>query len=467
MDVRVPTLAEGVESGTVVNVLVNVGDRVEKDQTLIELETEKAVAAIPAPQAGTVTKINVKRDDKVGIGQVILSLSEGAAGTGPAPGGNGHSRQQAVTDDVEAPPISQREAVARESARPAAARPAAPKPAPGAPLRRPTPLGIPVAASPSLRKMARDLGIDLNRVPGSEAGGRIVLDDVRAYIQHLQSLAEVEDLPGPAETTSAPARPKIELPDFAKWGAVEKKPMSTLRKKIAEKMSESASTVARVTQFDEVDITDLMQLRKKHEPSFQKAGTRLTMSAFAVKVVVDALKKHAAFNASLDLANEQIIFKSYYHVAMAVDTEQGLIVPVIKDADKKSLVEIAKEIDRLAAATRDRKIAVEDLQGGTFTISNQGSLGGTHFTPVVYTPQVAILGLGRARWQVVVQDGKTAQRLIMPMALSYDHRVVDGGNAVRFTNDLVQGFQNFDEGFIAPAAKAGAAPKKSPKAKKK
>jgi pyruvate dehydrogenase E2 component (dihydrolipoamide acetyltransferase) len=292
------------------------------------------------------------------------------------------------------------------------------------------------------------------------------MDDLRAYIQNLQQIADSGATAAPsAASRAATAAPSIELPDFSKWGSVEAKPMSTLRKKISEKMSESARSVARVTQFDEVDITDLMALKKKHDDAYQKQGTKLTMSSFAVKVVVDALKKHPVFNSSLDLANERIIYKNYYHVAMAVDTEHGLIVPVIKDADKKSLVEISKEIDRLAAATRERKIAADDLQGGTFTISNQGSLGGTHFTPVVYTPQVAILGLGRARWMPVVRDGKVVSRLIMPTALSYDHRVIDGGNAVRFNNDLVSGFQNFDESFVA-LGKTAAKPQLQ-KAKKK
>jgi len=451
MDIRVPHLADGVESGTVVNILVNVGDQVQKDQTLVELETEKAVAAIPAPQAGTVSKINVKKDDKVAVGQVILTISESA---GAKASGNGHAQPAAPA----AAPVRQ--------AQPAAPAHAA-APQVGGQLRRPPPAGIPEAASPTVRRVASELGIDLSRVHGSANGGRVVMDDLRAYIAELQG--GTASPAASASPTAAPAKPAVELPDFSKWGAIEAKPMSTLRRKISEKMSESSSTVARVTQFDEVDITDLMSLKKKYDDAFAKAGTKLTMSTFSVKVVVDALKKHPAFNASLDLAHEQIIYKKYFHVAIAVDTEQGLIVPVIKDADKKNLLEISKEIDRLATATRDRKIAVEDLQGGTFTISNQGSLGGTHFTPVVYTPQVAILGLGRARWMPVgSKEGKVSVRLMMPMALSYDHRVIDGGNAVRFNNDLVQGFQKFDESAIAlgkPSAKAQ--PQQNQKAKKK
>ena len=450
MDIRVPHLADGVESGTVVNILVNVGDQVQKDQTLVELETEKAVAAIPATQAGTVSKINVKKDDKVAVGQVILTISEGAVAK---PSGNGHSQH---TAPVAAPAPVRQAAPAAHAAAPASA----------APVRRAPPAGIPEAASPTVRRVAQELGIDLSRVHGSENGGRIIMDDLRAYIAELQ--AGTASPAAPVTPFAAPSKPAIELPDFSKWGAIEAKPMSSLRKKISEKMSESSNTVARVTQFDEVDITDLMALKKKYDDAYAKAGTKLTMTTFSVKVVVDALKKFPAFNASLDLAHEQIIFKKYFHIAVAVDTEQGLIVPVIKDADKKNLVEISKEIDRLAAATRERKIAMEDLQGGTFTISNQGSLGGTHFTPVVYTPQVAILGLGRGRWMPVVQGGKIVTRLMMPMAISYDHRVVDGGNAVRFNNELVQGFQNFDESAIAfgkPSAKAQ--PQQKQKAKKK
>ncbi len=453
MDIRVPHLADGVESGTVVNVLVNIGDMVKKDQTLVELETEKAVAAIPAPADGTVTRISVKRDDKVAVGQVIISISEGAKAAG-----NGHSAPVAAPTPASAAPRSpQPVAAVSTHAAPAAV-----------PQRRPLPAGIPEAASPTVRRVAMEIGIDLSRVAGSERGGRVVMDDIRAYVQNLQSLVDagVPAAVPAAASSPAPAVQRVELPDFSKWGAIEAKPMSSLRKKISEKMSESAHSVARVTQFDEIDITDLMALKKKYDESFAKQGTKLTMSTFAVKVVVDALKKHPVFNSSLDLANEKIIYKNYFHVAMAVDTEHGLIVPVIKDADKKNLVEISKEIDRLAAATRERKISGDDLQGGTFTISNQGSLGGTHFTPVVYTPQVAILGLGRARWSAVVRDGKIVSRLIMPTALSYDHRVIDGGNAVRFNNDLVKGFQEFDESALA-SGKAAAAKPQLQKAKKK
>jgi pyruvate dehydrogenase E2 component (dihydrolipoamide acetyltransferase) len=225
--------------------------------------------------------------------------------------------------------------------------------------------------------------------------------------------------------------------------------MTALRKVIAQRMSESWSSAPRVTQFDEADLTALEALRKQHAPAYEKNGARLTLTAFALKIVAEALKKHPIFNASLDEIAGDVVYKEYYHIGLAVDTEQGLIVPVLRNVDKKDLLTLSKELNEMAVKTRERKVTMEELQGGTFTISNQGGIGGAHFTPIINRPEVAILGLGRGAIKPVAREGRVELRLMLPLALSYDHRVIDGGAAVRFMLDLVQGFERFDGKLIA------------------
>ncbi|HWD19537.1 MAG TPA: 2-oxo acid dehydrogenase subunit E2 [Verrucomicrobiae bacterium] len=421
MDLKLPPLGEGVDSGSVVSILVKEGDEITKGQGIIELETGKAVAPVPAPAAGKVAKIVVSVGDKISVGQVILALDGAGAAAAPA-------AKPAAAKAAPAP-----------SAKPA--RAAAPPPEEEeAPEEEPEgePTGPAPAAAPSLRRMARELGIDLRKIRGSEAGGRIVMADVRAYIQRLQKLAALKG----GAAAAKPAPPSV---DFSKWGPIAKRPMTPLRKVIAERMGQSWSAVPRVTQFEEADITALDALRKKYAPAFEKKGTRLTLTPFVLKVVADALKKYPAFNTSIDEAAGELIFKEYIHIGMAVDTEQGLIVPVLRDVDKKDLVTLSKELNDLAARTRDRKVSMEELQGGTFTISNQGGIGGGFFTPVINLPEVAILGVGRGALKPVVRDGKIEPRLLLPLALSYDHRAIDGGAAAHFALELKKGFETFDE----------------------
>jgi pyruvate dehydrogenase E2 component (dihydrolipoamide acetyltransferase) len=428
MDLKLPNLGEGADSGTVVNLFVKEGDTVTKGQPVLELENEKAVAAIPSTLAGTVTKIFVNAGDKISVGQRILSLSETGAGA--------------------APPAARAE-VAAASRRERIIQTPSPEQVPVASEEEPSSAGeepkqgAAPAAAPSIRKLARDLGIDLTRVRGSARGGRIVLEDVRAYIQRLQRLAAA---PKSAGVAGAPApKPAAEQVDFSKWGPVSKTPLSSLRRVIARRMSESWTTTPRVTQFDNADITVLTALRKKYAAAYEQKGARLTLTSFALKIVVDTLKKHPIFNASVDEAAGAIVFKQYYHIGVAVDTDAGLIVPVIRDVDKKKLLELSRELEDLAKKARERKVTAEELKGGTFTISNQGGIGGAHFTPIVNKPEVAILGLGRGAMQAVVRDNAIVPRLMLPIGLSYDHRVIDGGAAARFTVDLVQAFENFPE----------------------
>ena len=267
--------------------------------------------------------------------------------------------------------------------------------------------------------------------------------DVRAYIERLQRMA----VP-PRPAAAAPAKPPPERIDYSKWGPVARRPLTPLRKVIVERMAQSWSAVPRVTQFDEADITALEELRKNQAGAFEKQGARLTLTAFALKIVAGALKKHPVFNSSLDEAAGELVWKEYIHIGLAVDTDQGLIVPVLRDVDQKNILSLSTELSGLAAKTRDRKVSLEELQGGCFTISNQGGIGGGHFTPIVNLPEVAILGMGRGALKPVVRAGKIEPRLMLPLALAYDHRVIDGGAAVRFLLEIVQGFEKFDEGGL-------------------
>ena len=426
MDVKLPKLGEGADSGIVINVFVKEGDTVAKDQAILELENDKAVASIPSTGAGVVTAVHVKAGDRVSIGQRLVTLSGGA----------------------EASPAPASPAAAKPAAKKAVAKPA-PEPEEVAEESEELEEEISdaaVAASPSVRKLARELGINLGKIRGSEAGGRIVLGDVRAYIQRLMKAAA---RPAPvAAAAAAPAKPVAPSIDFSQWGPVTKSPVTPLRKVIARRMSESWNAVARVTQFDDIDFTRLGELRKQFAPAYEAKGVKLTLTPFVLKAVAETLKKHPIFNSSLDEAANEIVLKSYIHLGIAVDTDQGLMVPVIRNVDQKSLLELAKELESLAARARDRKITADEMKGGTFTISNQGAIGGGHFTPIVNLPEVAILGLGRGALKPVVREGKVEVRLMTPMALSYDHRVIDGGSAARFTVDLLAAFHDFKEATV-------------------
>jgi pyruvate dehydrogenase E2 component (dihydrolipoamide acetyltransferase) len=433
MDVRLPRLGEGADSGTVAGIFVRVGDQVKKDQPILELESEKAVASIPAPSAGTVTALYVKEGDLIKVGQAILALADEGMARPPAPIDASVGNEEEETPPAPAPSEEKQPVVPSE-------------PVTGDDF--PAPAGGSPPASPSLRKMARELGIDLRRVRGSERGGRIVLADVRRYVARLQQAAlepKAGAAAGPPATSALPPGPAI---DFGKWGAVERKKLTTLRATISNRMKAAWTTIPHITQFDEADITALLALRKKYAPRYEKQHAHLTLTAFALKAVVPVLKKYPVFAASLDEAASELVYKQYLHIGVAVDTEQGLIVPVIRDVDRKSLFEVAGELEKLAERTRARKVGIEEMQGGSFTISNQGGIGSGHFTPIVNKPEVAILGIGRGVVRPVVRGTKVEQRTMLPLSLSYDHRIIDGADAARFMVDLVQEFENFKEAEV-------------------
>lgn len=408
IQVKIPFLAEGVESGVVVSILVKEGAQIKKDDTLLELETNKATAPIPSPANGIVKQILVKEGTEVSIGQAVMTLQESQATT-PV-----KDTKVATSSQAQAPVSYRYESKS----------------------------GFPPPASPTVRKMAQQLGIDLTKVKGTAHGGRITTEDVKSYIQNLQTIAS-GTRNTPSQSIAAPAKP-LSI-DFSKWGPITRKALTPLRKTIGQRMQESWTTIPHVTQFDEADITDLLTSRKKYTSDYEKKGAKLTITGIILKGLVQLLKKYPQFNASLDETTNELIEKKYYHFGVAVDTEQGLIVPVLKDVDRKNLFQISIELAQLAEKTRQKKLSVDDTQGGTFTVSNLGSIGGSHFTPIVNRPEVAILGLGGGDSKPVVKNEKVKVRTMIPVCLSYDHRVIDGADGARFIQSLVQLLENFDE----------------------
>jgi len=422
-DIVVPEVSDGVTEGTVISVAVAVGDRVETDQTLLELETDKAVVALPAPFAGVISSIEVSEGDTVPIGAIVMKGEPVGAAAVPAP----------PTDEPE-------QAAATTEEPPAAPDPLPPAPA-AAPASPPTDAPVDVAtvrsggqvapAAPSVRRLARDLGVDIYQVQGSGPGGRINEDNVRTFVRTTMQRITGGG-PAPAATGEFPGlHAQRPLPDFSKWGGISVEPLSKVRQITADAMSYAWSTVPMVTQEDRADVTELERFRREHNLRAAPAD-KLTMTAIMVRICAGALRAFPRFNSSLDLARRELILKDYIHVGVAVDTAGGLLVPVIRDADRKGIEQLATELNAVAEKTRERRISPADMEGGTFTISNLGGIGGTNFTPLVYAPQVAILGISRAATEPVWSGQEFAPRLIMPLSLTYDHRVIDGADGARF-----------------------------------
>ena len=433
VEIKLPVLGEGVDSGTVAGVLVAAGDTVEVDAPLIELETDKAVIEVPASEAGVVASLSVKAGDTVAVGQVIATIEPGAAPSAPSPPETpaGERAAEPPPRDVSHAPAPQPPAVTATP--PAPARPpSAPAPSAHTPADEFNLPEWPIPATPNTRRFARELGVDITAVHGTGNGGRILSGDV---VRTARSLLE-------AARSGAGAAAPPPLPDFSRWGEVEREPMSGIRRTTAVHLSTSWTTIPHVTQHDEADVTELEQLRKRFGPRVQQAGGKLTMTAIAVRVVASALRVFPRFASSVDMASREVILKRYTHVGVAVDTDRGLLVPVIRDADRKNVTELSVEIGEVAARARDGKLALEEMQGGCFTITNLGGLGGTSFTPIVNYPEVAILGMSRSRVTPVHGDGGFEPRLMLPLSLSYDHRVIDGADAVRFLRWIVEALEN-------------------------
>ncbi len=434
---RLPDLGEGIHEAEIIEILVSVGDQVQEEDTILVAETDKAAVEIPSPFTAKVTAVNVEVGQIVTTGDVVVEFDgEGAEPT------------------QEAAPES-------ELDKPAQPQPA-PAPAAGKqPDEKAKPAdrqdGRPVPASPATRRLARELEVDLAQVPATGDAGRVTSADVRQFAEGGQQTQKPDQRGEPGKAAPAGEIPDVipagvvpQLPDFAQWGEIEREPLRSVRRATARQMALSWSQIPHVVHQDEVDITELEEFRKKHQGNIAAQGGKLSPTVFALKAAVIALKEHPRFNASLNPAAEEIILKQYYHIGVAVDTDRGLLVPVIKDVDKKSLSQLSVELYEMADRAREGKTTLDELQGGTFSITNIGVLGGTSFAPIINFPEVAILGMARARWKPVVTRNKkgelvTNNRYILPLMLAFDHRVVDGADAARFMNVIKKSLQTPDD----------------------
>jgi pyruvate dehydrogenase E2 component (dihydrolipoamide acetyltransferase) len=442
---KLPLISEGVEAADVAALHVHEGDIIQAGQIVMEVETEKAVAEIPSPQAGRVEKILVKQGQTVKIGQPLLMIDESAAQSGsasaaPAPAKTAApAPQKAEPAKAPQPPAAGTPQPAPAAAAKATAQPPAPAPATVAVAREPAVPTIapgrgeasgnghdtaPIPAGPATRRLARELGVDLHRVSGTGPGGRVTSDDVQSFVRTLTTGGGSKEVGHPGAGVS--------LPPFDRFGAIERVAISKLGRVSAANLTIAWQSVPHVTQHELADVTELEEARQSYVRNIGQNAPKVTMTAIMVKAVVGALKAFPHFNSTIDLAAGELIVKHYYHVGVAVDTDFGLLVPVIPDADRKTVLVIAQELGTLAAKARERKLDLADMQGGTFTITNLGGIGGTAFTPIVNYPEAAILGMSRTQKQLKLIDGKVVERLMLPLSLSYDHRIVNGADAARF-----------------------------------
>ncbi len=436
---KLPELGENISQGDLVRLMISPGTKVSEGQPVMELETDKAVVEVPSSVSGVVKDIKVKEGEKVKVGQVIFTLEGGATAAPPARPRSApvehvsgqHGARLAFQAAIRAEGKTEEQALPPD-------QPHAEAPV----FKMPSQLGKvagtehrqPVPAAPHVRRLAREIGVDIYEVKGSGPGGRISEDDVKAHAKAIVISA----------VTAAPraghfAQPQ--LPDFAKWGKIERVSMRGVRRKTAEHLAEAWNTIPHVTQQDRADITELEQLRAKFAPKAEEAGGKMTVTAIALKVCAAALKVFPQFNASIDIDKEEIVYKQFISIGVAADTDRGLLVPVIRDVDKKNIVELAVELSQLSKKAREKKLAPSDMEGGTFTITNLGGIGGIGFTPIVNYPEVAILGLSRSRMEPEWINGKFEPRLILPLSLSYDHRLIDGADAARFLRWIAEAFE--------------------------
>jgi pyruvate dehydrogenase E2 component (dihydrolipoamide acetyltransferase) len=423
---KLPDLGEGVHEGEVLAVHVSVGQEVKEGDIILEVETDKAAVEIPSPFSGTVAEVRVKPGDTVKVGDVMMTFSNGEEGEGVEV----EKPEELPAEAVDTPKaVSLPEAGKRKG---------------------------PVPASPATRRLARELGVDLQRVIPTGPGGLVTAADVRAYADTGKEMVEAPAAADviPTAETAAVSIPSPTLPDFAKWGPVERVPFRSIRRATAKQMVIAWSQIPHVTSQDQVDITKLEAFRQKHKAEIQAEGGRLTMTVFALKAVATALKTYPQFNATLDVEAGEIIIKKYFHIGVAVSTDKGLIVPVVRDVDRKSIKELAIELNGIVQETRSRKISLNDLQGGTFTITNAGAMGGGYFAPIINFPEVAILGMGQGRLQPAVVDKgegehEIAPRLMMPIVLCIDHRVLDGADAIKFLKVVIDSLEDPDELLIS------------------
>lgn len=454
-----PDLGEGIHEAEIQVVMVKEGEMVKEDQPIFEVETDKAVVQIPSPVAGKVEKINVSAGETVKVGTVMMSFSTGGGASAPAKKEEASREVASAGASTKAPTAVAQHATRTENGN-------------GSAASVPAGVGRPVPAAPATRKMARELGIDLHTIRGTGPAGRVTKDDVRNHAagtleQRISAPAANKEIRTPStpvapqkqqslaakygEGGGAKAEPfvspsgnlePVELPDFAKYGSIERVPLRSIRRKIAQQMALSWSRIPHVTTFDEADVSLLNAFIAKHQDKMREKGARLTLTVFALKAIATGLKKFPQFNASLDERAGELVFKNYVNLGVAVATERGLIVPVIRNVDQKSVFEIALELAEIAEKTRSGKIDLDRLQGGTFTLTNIGAIGGTGSTPMINFPECAILGMAKAVQKPVVREGKIEIGTILPLTLSFDHRIGDGAEAAMFVQHVVQRLQD-------------------------
>ncbi|MFZ0686053.1 MAG: dihydrolipoyllysine-residue acetyltransferase [Terriglobales bacterium] len=436
---RLPELGENIDSGLLARLMIKVGTTVSEGQPVMELETDKAVVEVPSTVSGVVRDIKVKDGQKVKVGEVIFTL-EGGATTHPEPARK-HEPVEHISGQ-QAARLAFQLAMRAEGKTEQQALPPDQPPAAQPEFSMPVQLGKvagmdhdPIPAAPHVRRLAREIGVNIRTVAGSGPGGRISQDDVKQAAKSalMQATAAAQ---APRGNFAEP-----DLPDFAKWGKTERVSMRGVRRKTAEHLRQAWNTIPHVTQQDRADITELEQLRARFAPRVEEAGGKMTVTAIALKVCASALKVFPQFNASIDMAKEEIVYKQYISIGVAVDTDRGLLVPVIRDVDKKNIVELATELTQLSKKAKDRKLTPEEMEGGTFTITNLGGIGGSGFSPIVNHPEVAILGLSRSRMEPEWVNNKFEPRLILPLSLSYDHRLIDGADAARFLRWIAEAFE--------------------------
>ena len=417
VEFKLPELGENIESADIINVLVKKGDSIERDQGIMEIETDKATIEVPSDVSGKIVDVLVREGEKVKVGQTVISVE------------TDKTEQEGNRKDIEKEVSTENEINEREQTKPGAEeeKELSGKRSefrPGEIEEQPPIMTNAAPAAPSVRRIARELGVDINKIKGSGPNGRISMDDVKAFVKSINEEIESRGIGiGVKQET---------LPDFSKYGEVEHRPMSKIRSKTAEHLSYAWTVTPHVTQFDKADITNLEKLRKEFNPEIEKAGGKLTITSLLVKVLTSAMKLFPQFNSSIDMEKSEIIYKKYYNIGIAVDTENGLLVPVIKNADRKTLKEISIELNQLAEKARNKKISLEEMQGGCITITNLGGIGGTSFTPIVNSPEVAILGVSRSELVPIYKENRLMPRLMLPLSLSYDHRIIDGADAARF-----------------------------------
>lgn len=422
---KLPELGENILTADVLAVKVSKGDKLEKDQIILEIETDKATIEVPVDVSGIVSQVLVKEGDKIQVGQDVLAIET----TELISTSQADDKIQKVREEIKWE-VPAAEEVKTETAVKISKPKVYIEERPSIEPEKIAP------AAPTVRRFAREIGIDINKVIGTGPGGRISINDVKTYSRELNRQKEAKP-----EQKFFGGIIAEKLPDFSKWGSVEKKDMSNIRHKTAEHVSYAWMTVPHVTQSDKADITELEKLRKMYSKHVESAGGKLTVTAVLIKVITSALKAFPQFNSTIDMENDSVIYKKYYNIGIAVDTEFGLLVPVIKNADRKNIIELSVEMTQLAEKARKKKLSLEDMQGGTFTITNLGGIGGTYFTPIINSPEAAILGVSRSSFEQVYIDGKFETRLMLPLSLSYDHRIIDGADGIRFLRWVIDAIQ--------------------------